>query len=114
MISNEGVFAVTLLEPFSLDERIQLNSKWIKFEKDYKKESAIIILDLNSNANTRKEKLQKMLLQLLKDSGLENKIGLFEGTVENELSSINLNWTRKTLAPNSTPNNQQLIEEPCN
>lgn len=55
-----------------------------------------------------------MLLQLLKDAGLENKIGLFEGTVENELSSINLNWTRKTLSSNSTPNNQQLIEEPCN
>ncbi len=114
MISNEGIFAITLLEPFSLNERTQLNSKWIKFEKDYIKMAKEIILNFNNNASTRKDKLQKMLLQLLKDAGLENKIGLFEGTVENELSSINLNWNRKILAPNSTPNNQQLIEEPCN
>lgn len=83
MISNEGVFAVTLLEPFSLDERIQLDSKWKTFKTDYDKESEKIIYNLNNNATTRKEKLQKMLLQLLKDAGLENKIGLFEGTVEN-------------------------------
>ncbi len=55
-----------------------------------------------------------MLLQLLIDAGLENKIALFKGAVENEINSINLNWTRKTLAHNSTPNTQQLIEEPCN
>ena len=107
MISNEGIFALTIT-----DTNINLgdiNPKWKKFETDYKNKSRDIISNLNLSADGRKEALQKMLLGLLKDLGLENKIGLFEGVVENEPGQLpKINWTKKTLNTNGS-----LNETPC-
>ena len=111
MISNEGIFAITLLEPMSLAELGQLTSKWKTFEDKYREKASNIVTDTNLDASGRKNALQKMLLSLLKDLGLENKVGLFEGEVEDDIDSININWTKKTLNP--TNPNTNPVETPC-
>ena len=101
MISNEGVFAVTLLEPMSLAELGQLNPKWDLFKKNYKKKAGKIVQDPNLDATGRKNALEKMLLTLLKDAGLENKVGLFEGEAQDNIDSYDINWIKKSLNPNN-------------
>lgn len=112
ILSNEGIFAVTLLEPISPAEIRTLNPKLIAFEYDYKEQAEMIINNLNLDASGRKIALQKMLLQLLKDAGLENKVGLFEGEVELEPGQLpKINWTKKTLNP--TNPDADPVESPC-
>lgn len=112
MLSDEGIFALTIIDP--IPQSFLQSPEWTIFKNDFKKEAQKITGNLNSNPTERKDKLQKMLLGLLKKAGLENKIGLFEANIENDIVEINISWTRKTLAPNSTPNNIQINEEPCN
>lgn len=112
MISNEGIFAITLLEPISLAELGQLTPKWKTFEKDYEKQAEKIVKDPNLDATGRKNALQKMLLTLLKNAGLENKVGVFEGEVESEPGELpKVNWTKKALNP-ANPS-ASPIETPC-
>ena len=112
MLSDEGIFALTIIDP--IPQSFLQSPEWTIFKNDFKKEAQKITGNLNSNPTERKDKLQKMLLGLLKKAGLENKIGLFEANIENDIVEINISWTRKTLAPNSTPNNIQINEQPCN
>lgn len=58
----------------------------------------------------RKDKLQKLILGLMKKYNLDNKVGLFEGDSFTEPGENlpTINWTRKTL-----DNNGILIETPC-
>ncbi len=106
MLSNEGIFAITLLEPYV--RNTEFHQKYIEFEKNYLRKSEKILFDLSLNAEQRKKKLEKMFLQEVKTLGLGDKIGLFEGTVTNRAGIKNLNWTRKTLNANNT-----VTENPC-
>lgn len=111
MISNEGIFAITLLEPLSLTELGQLNPKWKTLNDEYYEQAGQIITNQNLDANGRKGALQKVLLKFLKNAGLENKVGLFEGEVQNEIDSYNINWTKKSLNP--TNPSTAPVETPC-
>ena len=112
MISNEAIFSITLLEPLTLAELGQVNPKWKTFEGEYKEKAGNIIKNPNLDATGRKNALQKMLLTLLKNVGLENKVGLFEGEVESEPGELpKINWTKKSLNP-ANPN-ASPIETPC-
>jgi hypothetical protein len=63
----------------------------------------------------RKEYLEKMFLLGLKKFELENKIGLFEGEVENanssDINNYNIKWTRKKLRKVFL--GHQVDPEPC-
>ncbi|MGV7108183.1 hypothetical protein, partial [Flavobacterium sp. U410] len=76
----------------------------------YYENDARAILREYSTASGRKEQLQKMFLKALSGMGLEDKVALFEGEVENEtdISNYNIKWTRKTL------NKKKLERTPCN
>lgn len=111
MLSDEGHFALTILEPIPYS--FLQSQQWKDFKVDFFKQISKITGDINGSPQERNRKLQKMMLSLLKNAGLENKIGLFEGEIETDLNEINLNWTRKTLDPNSTPNNLIVVPNPC-
>lgn len=111
MISNEGIFAITLLEPLSLTELGQLTPKWKTLNDEYYEQAGQIITNQNLDATGRKDALQKMLLTFLKNAGLENKVGLFEGEVQDEIDSYNINWTKKSLNPTSF--SAAPVETPC-
>lgn len=111
MISNEGIFAITLLEPLSINEIGQFNSNLAVFKIEYELKAGNIVQNPNLDATGRKNALQKMLLSLLKKYGLENKVGLFEGEAQDNFDSYDINWTKKALNPtnpNATP-----VETPC-
>lgn len=108
MVSDEGHFAIKLLESVSLADGV-INSKWAKFVRDYDQESIKIISDFELTSNERKEKLQKMFLKFLKDLGLGNKIAFFEGEISNTVTTANVVWTQKSLN-----NNGGLVQTPCN
>ncbi|WP_329806300.1 hypothetical protein, partial [Flavobacterium facile] len=111
MISNEGIFAITLLEPMSLAELGQLHPKWNTFKDEFKEKAGNIVKNPNLDATGRKNALQKMLLTLLKNVGLENKVGLFEGEAQDNIDTYDIIWTKKSLNPtnpNATP-----VETPC-
>lgn len=99
MLSNEGIYVITILEPIDTND-IQLYQKLKKFNIDYYKGAQKIINGLYSESE-RKKALQKMFLKGLKEMGLEDKIGFFEGTIENEnatdINDYKINWTRKKL-----------------
>jgi hypothetical protein len=113
MISNEGIFAITLLEPLNLP--LDLNANWNTFIKNYYDKALSIIVDYQSISG-RKDALEKMLLMELKRLGLDNSICLFEGTVENEIdpdiNNDNIKWTRKKLK--KTFIGHSVDEIPCN
>jgi hypothetical protein len=111
MISNEGIFAITLLEPLSLAEIGQFNSNLAAFENEYELKAGFIVKNPNLDAAGRKNALQKMLLSLLKDLGLENKVGLFEGEAQDNFDSYDINWTKKALNP-ANPS-AAPVETPC-
>ncbi|WP_026703561.1 hypothetical protein [Flavobacterium soli] len=115
MLSNEGIFAITILEPIEWNP--ELHRKLGEFEKYYDKRVKPFITNYNGyTANSRKSFLTKMFLQGLKEFGLNNKIGLFEGVVENandpNINNYNIKWTRKTLKSVFLGDN--VISEPCN
>lgn len=95
MISDEGIFALTILEPFVLPSSFK--EEFEEFEKDYKNMADKIISDNRDldeeSIENRKEKLQKLMLNGLKKLGLEDKVGLFEG----EFDLDKLSWRRKKL-----------------
>ena len=116
MLSNEGIFSLVVMDN-SLSYLTDIAPVLNKLGEDYKKLAENIILGDNTT-DQRKEKLQKMLLGLLKQHNLESKIGLFEGDVQTlqtilpntnpPLRDIKINWKQKTLNPDGT-----LAEKPC-
>ena len=111
MISDESIFAITLLNPLSPAELGQLNSKWKKIKDKYTEKADVIIKNPNLDTNSRKIALQKMFLTLLKDAELENKVGLFEGEAQDNIDTYDIIWTRKSLNP--TNPKADPIETPC-
>jgi len=107
MISNEGIFAITLLEPISSAEIPLITQKWGKFSEDYEQDAKDVIEDYTLSPTERKEAMEKMFLKGLKTLGIENKIGVFEGKVTNVNGINNLKWTRKTL------NGNTVTKSPC-
>lgn len=105
MLSNEGIFAISLLGPYA--HAVDFNVKWQKFLDNYQENTEIILFDTSLDAEERKEALEKMFLQELKALGLEDKVGFFEGTVTTEAGVKKLNWTRKTL------NSDTVTPNPC-
>jgi hypothetical protein len=100
MASNEGIFAISILE--STPWNNELENKLKEFKIFYLNGSDYIIENFPTmNALQRKSYLEKMFLKGLSEFGLENKIGLFEGVVENEndsnIENYNIKWARKTL-----------------
>ena len=100
MASNEGLFSISILE--SIPWTDELEAKLKEFE-DYYVDRCDYIVDnyTTMTALQRKNFLEKMFLKGLSKYGLENKVGLFEGEVENEtdpnINNYNIKWTRKTL-----------------
>lgn len=100
MASDEGIFAISILE--SIPWNNVLENKLKEFMIFYLNGSEYIIENYPTmNALQRKSYLEKMFLKGLSEFGLENKIGLFEGVVENEndsnIENYNIKWARKTL-----------------
>ena len=100
MISNEGIFAITILEPINWDN--DLENKINEFESYYYEKSRFIVNNYQDMTPTsRKKYLEKMFLLGLKEFNLDNFIGLFEGEVANEnatnINDYEINWTKKTL-----------------
>ena len=97
-VSDEGIYAITLLEPVSFT--LEQDLLWNDFIDKYESIAANIIEDI-SNLSNRKKALEKMFLKELKKIGIDNKIGFFEGTVENEtdpdINNYNIKWSRKKL-----------------
>lgn len=109
MISSEGIFAMNILAPIP---QSTLNSiDFEKFKDKFNNLAEKIITDTGNNLQMRKEKLQKALLNYLKDTGLDNYVGLYERISQpNPINPDipNIKWDRRTLSPNNT-----LINNPC-
>lgn len=105
MISNEGIFALTLNDPNINIAELEASPVWVKFRKNYYEKSSKIVNETAFSIPERKERLQIMLLRELKKLNLQDKINLFEGTVNPVLNKIN--WTKKTL------NNNSIVPTPC-
>lgn len=108
MLSNEGLFSASLLEtsfPFYPETMVAM-----QFE--YRNLTEKILQNISGNSDSqkaeRKKQLQIVLLKLLKEKGLENKIAIFEATDSTPSALPTINWTRKTL-----DSNNMLIETPC-
>lgn len=115
MLSNEGIYIVTILEPITWNADLAMKFKI--FEKSYIETFRFIVDNYpDMNTESRKKYLEKIFLLELKKIGLENKIGLFEGEIENEndpdINNYTINWTRKKLK--KTFLGYQVNLEPCN
>lgn len=68
------------------------------------------ILALNLSPQEEKKEMEKMFLGKLKESKLDQIVGLFEGSSQgNDLSSTFYSWKEKTLNENN-----EIIDQPCN
>lgn len=107
MIANDAIYSLTLLDA-TIDMSF-VSSKWAKFKEDYLKKAEELLPDTSMSVSERNEELQIMMLKGLKNLGLENKVGLFQGNVETTATGTKkINWIRKTISPTNT-----LIEKPC-
>jgi len=99
VVTNEGIFALTLLESVQTTPAIKAALK--KFEENYESDALKIIGNFTLTPPQRKKAMQELMLTHLKKMNLENKVGLFEGeTTPGVLNSVNIKWTRKTLDSN--------------
>ena len=105
MISDEGIFAITIIN--SNISSINLNQRLKKFEEDYDNLSRRII-EQHYLLPLKKQKMQEMFLALLKAAELENSIALFEGTTQTIAGITKINWSHKTLDTNGS-----LVQTPC-
>jgi hypothetical protein len=117
MISNEGVFAISILDNVPLDAN--LNVLLAKFKKFYDIKAQDFVNNYpNSTPDSRKKYLEKMFLKGLKKFGFENKIAFFEGTVENQDNSnvdiMNIKWTKKNLEISLLGLINTVEPTPCN
>ena len=94
-------FKIVLLEP--VEAGFLSEEQWETFGEDYK----LKVKALMEEGNLNSENLQKMLLKLLKDKGLGDKIALYKAT-----NSEATQWSRVTLDPNNS--NNPPINTPCN
>jgi hypothetical protein len=113
MMSDEAIYSITILEPIASNGA--LAQKLREFKKFYNRKAQDIIVGLYSVA-TRKKLLEKMFLKGIKKMGLEDKIGFFEGIIENEtatdINDYKINWTRKNLKSNFLGTSVETA--PCN
>jgi hypothetical protein len=103
-MSNMGIFSLNIIDAnfdFNL-VMLELNV----FAKKYEKKADEIIKS-NMSSTNKKEALQTMLLNGLKSMGLENKVGLFEGTAPTGANNTSISWTRKTIV------GETLTTTPC-
>ncbi|MCO6176058.1 hypothetical protein NHF50_13485, partial [Flavobacterium sp. NRK F10] len=115
MLSDEGIFAITILEP--LTWTLELREKFSELNEYYKTYAKKIVDDYSSMTEiSRKNYLTKMLLKGLKKYNLEEKVALFEGEVENEadtdINNYNIKWNRKSLKKNFL--GYDVESTPCN
>lgn len=101
MLSSQGHFAIKLLE--RVDSDVLTKEQWVKFNNEYYKNATKMIEEGTLNSIN----LQKMLLSLLKEKGLYDKIALYKATNDEATQ-----WSRVTLNP-VNPNNAP-INTPCN
>lgn len=113
MISSEGIFAMNFLDNEYLENLSAI--QYTAFNDKYVIEVKKIYKNYPSNSTThksgRKNAVQKLFLSLLKTYGLQDKVGLYEGTVIPAAPGQTLpkiNWTRKTLDENG-----ELTENQC-
>ena len=101
MISKEGIMALTLIDP-NINYEL-FNQKYNSFKSDYYIFGKHIVENTLS-AKNRKEKLQKMMLNFLKDLGLDSNVALFEATVKKVsiggVENTIIQWSRITLDAN--------------
>lgn len=100
MISNEGIFLINILEPIVWTQ--ELKDKLNKFNQYYLFQSRNLLNDYpNTSESFRRNFLEKMFLKGLDEMDLSDKIGLFEGNVENEnatnIEDYKIKWTRKSI-----------------
>ncbi|SHJ74457.1 hypothetical protein [Flavobacterium haoranii] len=109
LISNEGIFCISIIANITQTEIDFYNQKWNKFQNRYETKCVNLMVDFNTyTPNQRKEILQKMFLKELEKLQLNDKIGFFEGEVLIENGIEKLKWKRKTLN-----NSGSLVETPC-
>ncbi|MDT0294491.1 hypothetical protein ACFQ3R_12005 [Mesonia ostreae] len=112
-VTDQGIFAVTLLESISQSEEIAITQNWREFKKNYY-DLSIGIKTEYSTPESRSDALQYMLLKQLKKVGLGDKVALFKATIENEsdpdINNYNIKWSRITLGGNLF---NPLDETPC-
>jgi hypothetical protein len=113
MLSDEAIYSITILEPIAIDAILE--QKLLEFEIEYDAKAKAIISGFYS-VESRNKYLQKMFLKGIKKMGLENKIGFFEGTIENEtatdINDYKINWERKKLKDTFLGVSVEAI--PCN
>lgn len=114
MLSDEGIYSISILEPITWNDDIAI--KFEIFDAEYRKFSKYIVDNYTTmSEDDRKDYLEKKLLLVLKEIGLENKIGLFEGEIENvnssDINNYNIKWTRKKLKKVFL--GHQVDSEPC-
>jgi hypothetical protein len=114
MLSDEGIYSISILEPITWNDDLAI--KFEIFDAEYRKFSQYIVDNYTTmSVDDRKDYLEKKLLLVLKEIGLENKIGLFEGEVENvnssDINNYNIKWTRKKLKKVFL--GHQVDSEPC-
>lgn len=92
MISRQGSYCLKLLstDPFL----ILSNEQFDKFEEKYKNKSELLYGSLDLTQNADPEKLEYLLLDLLKEYHLDDKVGLFKAT-----NADLTDWSQKKLSP---------------
>jgi len=107
-ITDEGVFALTLLDDVSITQ--DFYQKLRIFSDNYYSRAKDIKTEY-STPESRSDALQYMLLKQLKKIGLGDKIALFKASIESDpdIDNYNINWSRTTLGNFFNPIN----ETPC-
>jgi hypothetical protein len=113
MLSDEGIYAITVIEAINTND-VAFMANFRKFITYYLSNAQKIINQFYS-PEFRKKALQKMFLKGLEEMGLEDKVGFFEATIENEnatdINNYKINWSRKKLNNNSPGG---IEDAPCN
>jgi hypothetical protein len=107
MLSNEGIFAMNMVDINFTDTELNRS----KMKKKFIDESSKILMATISGSQNRKDKLQKLLLSLLNEFGYGNKVGFYEAVVTPSTQAGGLpviNWIKRTLDANNN-----LVETPC-
>jgi hypothetical protein len=113
MLLDYAIYAITVIEAINTND-VAFMANFRKFITYYLSNAQKIINQFYS-PEFRKKALQKMFLKGLEEMGLEDKVGFFEATIENEnatdINNYKINWSRKKLNNNSPGG---IEDAPCN